>query len=116
MLQNAYFLAKIGYDTATHKLNLSKILPIGVAPGGTAPAPRALLAPCGAGLGRRGDEAAERPQPAGLPLQRSAFPGSIPGCINVFQEVLRAPQNIRETNVECWSQLDETCLFVLSSV
>ena len=116
MLKNAYFLAKIGSDTAKQELNLAEILPIGVALGGTAPAPRALLAPCGAGLGPRGDEAAERPQPAGLPLQRSTFPGSIPGCINVFQEVLRAPQNIRETNVECWSQLDEICLFVLSSV
>ena len=30
MLQNAYFLAKIGADTAKKELNVAEILPIGV--------------------------------------------------------------------------------------
>ena len=42
MLQNAYFFAKIGADTAENRQHFAEILPIGrgVAAGRVAPAPR----------------------------------------------------------------------------
>ena len=45
MLQNAYFLAKIGADTAENEQHLAEILPIGLGEGlgeGPRPAPRDL--------------------------------------------------------------------------